>query len=110
MHHFQVSPCLIIVKYGKCAANLMVSLCILLELADVMANVSTLNEEQRSCRSVDSTISSPDDQQPSTSSLGTDPQRTTTSESTSPVIESPSLGDNVETCVPPPTDPALWKF
>src|SRR4029434_10043620 len=24
VHHFQVSPCLIIVKYGKCAANLMV--------------------------------------------------------------------------------------
>lgn len=42
VHHFQVSPCLIIVKYGKCAANLMVSLCIHLELADVIANVSTL--------------------------------------------------------------------
>src|SRR4029434_720865 len=39
VHHFQVSPCLIIVKYGKCAANLMVSLCIHLELADVIANV-----------------------------------------------------------------------
>ena len=66
------------------------------------------DEEQSSCRSVDSTIPSPDDQQPSTSSLGTDPQRTATSESTSPVIESPSAGGNVETCVPPPTDPALW--
>src|SRR4029434_8530203 len=42
VHHFQVSPCVIIVKYGKCAANLMVSLCIHLELADVIANVSTL--------------------------------------------------------------------
>ena len=42
VHHFQVSPCVIIVKYGKCAANLMVSLCIYLELADVIANVSTL--------------------------------------------------------------------
>ena len=42
VHHFQVSPCLNIVKYGKCAANLMVSLCIYLELADVIANVSTL--------------------------------------------------------------------
>ena len=40
VHHFQVSPCVIIVKYGKCAANLMV--CIHLELADVIANVSTL--------------------------------------------------------------------
>ena len=40
------------------------------------------------------------DQLSSTSSLGTDPQqRTTTSESTSPVIESPSAGDNAETCV-----------
>lgn len=46
---------------------------------------------------------------PSSSSLGTDTQQiTTTSESTSPVIESPSAGDNVETCVPPPTDPAFW--
>src|SRR4029434_450449 len=42
VHHFRVSPCVIIVKYGKCAANLMVSLCIHLELADVIANVSTL--------------------------------------------------------------------
>src|SRR4029434_9026929 len=42
VHHFQVSPCEIIVKYGKCGANLMVSLCIHLELADVIANVSTL--------------------------------------------------------------------
>ena len=40
------------------------------------------------------------DQPPSTSSLGTDSQqRTTNSESTSPVIESPSAGDNVEACV-----------
>src|SRR4029434_8069674 len=42
VHHFRVSPCVIIVKYGKCAANLMVSLCLHLELADVIANVSTL--------------------------------------------------------------------
>ena len=42
VHHFQVSPCLIIVKSGKCAANLMVSLCIHLKLADVIANVSAL--------------------------------------------------------------------
>ena len=40
VHHLQASPCLIIVKYGKCAANLMV--CIHLEIADVIANVSTL--------------------------------------------------------------------
>ena len=40
VHHFQVSPCLIIVKYGKCAANL-----IHLELADVIANVGTLKYE-----------------------------------------------------------------
>ena len=36
VHHCQVSRCLIIVKYGKCAANLMVS--IHLELADVVAS------------------------------------------------------------------------
>src|SRR4029434_5730836 len=45
VHHFRVSPCVIIVKYGKCAANLMVSLCIHLELADVIANVGTLKYE-----------------------------------------------------------------
>ena len=45
VHHFQVSSCLIIVKYGKCAANLMVSLCIHLKLADVIANVGTLKYE-----------------------------------------------------------------
>ena len=40
--HLQVSPCLIILRYGKCAADVMVSLCIHLELADVIANVSRL--------------------------------------------------------------------
>ena len=40
VYHLQVSPCLINLKYGKCAANVMVSLCIRLELADVIANVS----------------------------------------------------------------------
>ena len=40
------------------------------------------------------------DQPPSISSLGPDTQqRTTTSESTSPVTEGPSASDNVETCV-----------
>ena len=61
---------------------------------------SGTHQPQLASRSVDSTTVPSPDQPPSTSSLGTDTQqRTTTSESTSPVIESPSAGDNVETCV-----------
>ena len=70
---------------------------------------SGTHQPQPASRSVDSTIVSSPDQPPATSSLGWDTQqRTITSESTSPVIESTSAVDNVETGVPPPTDPALW--
>ncbi|XDV34378.1 hypothetical protein PO909_004542 [Leuciscus waleckii] len=70
---------------------------------------SGTHQPQPASRSVDSTIGPSPDQPPSSSRLGTDTQQiTTTSESTSPVIESSSAGDNVETCVPPPTDPAFW--
>ena len=58
------------------------------------------HQPEPASRSVDSTTVPSPDQPPSVSSLGTDTQqRTTTSESTSPVIESPSAADNVETGV-----------
>ena len=58
------------------------------------------HQPQPTSRSVDSTAVPSPDQPPSTSSLGTATQeRNTTSESTIPVIESPTAGDNVETCV-----------
>ena len=61
---------------------------------------SGTHQPQLASRSVDSTTVPSPDQPPSTSSLGTDTQqRTTTSESTGPVIESPSAGDNVESIV-----------
>ena len=56
------------------------------------------------------TLASPD-QQPSTSSSGTDASQhtTTTSEGrVSPVTERPSPNYTLKTYVPPPTDPALW--
>ena len=61
--------------------------------------------------SVDSaTVPSPDQLQPSTSSSGTGATpHTTTATVTSPVTERPSARDTVETCVPPPYDPALWS-
>ena len=61
---------------------------------------SGTHQPQLASRSVDSTTVPSPDQPPSTSSSGTDTQqRTTTSESTGPVIESPSAGDNVESIV-----------
>ena len=42
MQYVQVSPCLNILKYGKCASKVMVGLCIHLKLADVIANVIKL--------------------------------------------------------------------
>ena len=61
--------------------------------------LSVLNVFIVSAEIVIFSVPSPD-QPPSTSSLGTDAQqRTSTSESTSPVIESPSESDTVETCV-----------
>ena len=61
---------------------------------------SGTHQPEPASRSVDSTTVPNPDQPPSTSSLGTDTQqRTTTSESTSPVIENLSAGDNVETSV-----------
>ena len=44
VHHLQVSPCLIILKYVKCAANVMVSRAYTSttqQLADVIANTNT---------------------------------------------------------------------
>ena len=64
------------------------------------ASSSGTHQPQLASRSVDSATVPSTDQPPSTSSLGTDTlQRTTTSESTSPVTQSPSAGDNVEICV-----------
>ena len=68
-----------------------------------LQEVHGTHQPQPASRSVDSTaVPSPDQPFP-TSSLGTDTQqRTTTSESTGPVMSlllSPSAGDNVETCV-----------
>ncbi|XP_063754676.1 uncharacterized protein LOC134874557 [Eleginops maclovinus] len=69
-------------------------------------STSSPNQPQPASRSVHpATVLSPD-QPPSTT---TDTQQITTT-SESPVTESPSEGDKVETGLPSPTDPALWPL